>query len=538
MIIDKIKVKNYKIFKEKIIPLNENMNIFVGENDAGKSTILEIINLITTGKINGYFIDRQITVNFFNYEVRKNYIEKITAGEYVELPEIMIEAYCKKEDNSDFKGTNNTLGEECPGIAFYYRFDQDNSDIYKKKLKEGKILDIPLEFYKIEFIGFHGSSVTSKYLPFKVAAIDASKRDYNNLLNRFVSENMEQFLSDEDKVMLRSEYRKSIMSFNNLPNIKLLNSKLKENVKLNEKSISINLKDENVDNWKDDIEISVDNIPFDNIGFGSRNSMKIELALRNNKDTVSTLIIEEPENNLSYTNMAKLIFKIAEKNNDKQIFIATHSSYIANKLDLQNIHIVHNGDVNSLKNLDKDTTNYFKKLPGFDTLRVILANKVILVEGPADDLIIQRAYKDNYNKLPINDGIDVIAVNSLAFKRYCDIAILVNKEIIIVTDNDGNIDKNIKKKYDGYIEKSNIRICYEKDENLNTLEPSIIAANTINGKISEDFIEGISKNESMKGKTKEEIQDFMEQNKSEWSMRIFDYEKKIKYPQYILDAIK
>lgn len=45
------------------------------------------------------------------------------------------------------------------------------------------------------------------------------------------------------------------MSFNNVPNIQLLNSKLKENVKLNEKSISINLKDENVDNWKEDIEI-------------------------------------------------------------------------------------------------------------------------------------------------------------------------------------------------------------------------------------------------------------------------------------------
>ena len=231
------------------------------------------------------------------------------------------------------------------------------------------------------------------------------------------------------------------MNFNKMPNIQELNSKLKQNVKLNEKSISINLKEENVDNWKEDIEIAVDNIPFDNIGFGSRNSMKIELALKNNKDTVSTLIIEEPENNLSYTNMAKLISKI-EENKDKQIFIATHSSYIANKLDLQNIHIVHNGNVNSLQNLDDDTRNYFKKLPGFDTLRVILANKVILVEGPADDLIIQRVYKDKYNKLPINDGIDIIAVNALAFKRYCDIAILVNKNITIVTDNDGNINEN------------------------------------------------------------------------------------------------
>ncbi len=54
MVIDKIKVKNYKIFKEKIIYLNDNVNIFVGENDAGKSTILEIINLITIGKINDF----------------------------------------------------------------------------------------------------------------------------------------------------------------------------------------------------------------------------------------------------------------------------------------------------------------------------------------------------------------------------------------------------------------------------------------------------------------------------------------------------
>ena len=235
--------------------------------------------------------------------------------------------------------------------------------------------------------------------------------------------------------------------------------------------------------------------------------------------------------------MAKLISKI-EENKDKQIFIATHSSYIANKLDLQNIHIVHNGNVNSLQNLDDDTREYFKKLPGFDTLRVILANKVILVEGPADDLIIQRAYKDKYHKLPINDGIDIIAVNALAFKRYCDIAILVNKEITLVTDNDGNINENITQKYDKYIGKRNIRICYEKDETLNTLEPSILAANTINGEILDDFIDGISKNGSMKGKTREEIKNFMENNKTEWSMRIFDYEKNIRYPQYILDAIE
>lgn len=42
----------------------------------------------------------------------------------------------------------------------------------------------------------------------------------------------------------------------------------------------------------------------------------------------------------------------------------------------------------------------------------------------------------------------------------------------------------------------------------------------------------------MKGKSIEEIKAFMLKNKTEWSMRVFDYSENIKYPQYIMDAIK
>ena len=86
MIIEKIKVINYKIFKEKVIELNDNVNIFVGENDAGKSTILEIISLITSGKINGANIDRQITASlaFDSTSPYSNVYENSTIKEEVE----------------------------------------------------------------------------------------------------------------------------------------------------------------------------------------------------------------------------------------------------------------------------------------------------------------------------------------------------------------------------------------------------------------------------------------------------------------------
>lgn len=102
------------------------------------------------------------------------------------------------------------------------------------------------------------------------------------------------------------------------------------------------------------------------------------------------------------------------------------------------------------RNLPTETIRYFKKLPGYDTLRLVLAEKVVLVEGPTDDLIIQRAYKDKKGCLPSENGIDIITVDSLAFKRYCDIAIILKKKIAIVTDNDGNIQENIDGKYSDY----------------------------------------------------------------------------------------
>lgn len=188
--------------------------------------------------------------------------------------------------------------------------------------------------------------------------------------------------------------------------------------------------------------------------------------------------------------------------------------------------------------LPEDTKRYFKKLPGYDTLRVVLAEKVILVEGPTDELIIQRAYLDEYGKLPLEDGIDVIVVDSLAFKRYCDIAVLLKKKIIIVTDNDGDIQKNINDKYSEYLDKTNLVFIYEKNEMLNTIEPSVLEANCKNGKPTEIFKKVISKNGSMKNKNKQEVLSFMTNNKAEWAFRVLESEEKINYPEYIKDAVK
>ena len=46
MRIKELRIENYKIFKTINILFNDNVNIFVGENDSGKTTILEALSMV------------------------------------------------------------------------------------------------------------------------------------------------------------------------------------------------------------------------------------------------------------------------------------------------------------------------------------------------------------------------------------------------------------------------------------------------------------------------------------------------------------
>lgn len=127
--------------------------------------------------------------------------------------------------------------------------------------------------------------------------------------------------------------------------------------------------------------------------------------------------------------------------------ITTHSTYVLNKLGLDHLILLGAGDqFMRLSDLGKETREYFERLPGYDTLRMILAKRSILAEGPSDELIVQRAYKYLHGKLPIEDGIDVLCVRGLSFKRFLDIAKLLGTRTTVVTDNDGDYQAKVAAK--------------------------------------------------------------------------------------------
>ena len=161
MTINKLVIKNYKLIRDIVIPINPNINIFVGENDAGKSTILEALSILTTGKLNGYAFDRQIKANLFNSAVRQEYTAAIEAGQTPTPPRIIFEAYF--DGDADFKGSNNTLSEDTVGINITVKISDNNTPIYQKMLAEGDVKDIPVELYTVEYHFFSGAPVSFRY---------------------------------------------------------------------------------------------------------------------------------------------------------------------------------------------------------------------------------------------------------------------------------------------------------------------------------------------------------------------------------------
>lgn len=338
--ISKLKIINYKLFQNVIIEMNDTMNIFVGENDSGKTTILEALSMVLTGKIGGSNIANRVNLDWFNTNVRKGFIEAIKAGNTPALPTIEIEAYFSAPDKDEistkvYKGTNNSLHEDTEGVKVEILFDTQYSTVYKQLLSDGKIKDIPIEYYKVNFRSFAIPEYYAQTTAKKVACIDTTKRDYGPVLSRFVSGSINEYLTEEDMTELRHAYRANRHEFTDNQAVKRLNEKLQQSHSFDGKVITLNLRESGIDEWKGDMSISLDGIPLENSGLGTQNMFKSEIFLLQNSD-VDILIIEEPENNLSYANMSVLISKLSESK-EKQLFISTHSSFVANKLGLHDV---------------------------------------------------------------------------------------------------------------------------------------------------------------------------------------------------------
>lgn len=550
--IDVIYIKNFKCFEEIFeLKLNAGPNIIVGDNEQGKSTILEAVHLALTGFFRGKSIRNNLNQYMFNNEAVNNYLWSIKNKQPLPAPEILIEVYFKDDSFPETEGDNFVFNNEKSKAAGIY-MKIALSELYKEeyelfieeamKSEEEEIYGLPIEYYDVTWRSFARKPMTGRSIPIRSALIDVGFSKFQNGSDMYISKIIKDILEPNELVGISQAFRKTNESFSNDKSMVEVNNKLSSLDTFTGKNISLSIDSGLRSTWQGSLITQLDDTPFDYAGKGAQAIIKTELALSSKvAEKASVILLEEPESHISHTRLNNLLSKINEKNKDKQFLITTHSSFVSNKLGLDNLILLDNKKTSTFLNLSETTQSFFQKVAGYDTLRMILCKKAILVEGDSDELVVQKAYLDMHGKLPIEDDVEVISVGT-SFLRFLEIAEEIDSIVAVITDNDGSIEA-IESKYSDYLnenQKDNITICYDKHEysgdliigknsyNYNTLEPLMLCENGLTN-LNTIFGTGYD--------NEDKLRKYMKLNKTECALKLFETNEEIIYPEYIVRGI-
>ena len=533
MIIEKLLIRNYKSFDgDFMLELNPSFNVIVGDNECGKSTILEAIHLGLTGQLNGRNLNYELTPHLFNKAVVERYVQEVKTNKTAVLPEIVIEVYLAPDASlAEYMGSNNSLKDPVPGFRLEVRFRLEFSLEYGHYVNQAHdIRTVPVEYYESKLVSFAGQPVF-RGLGSEVTFIDTAAARAANGTDLYIARIVKEFLTEKQRAELAINHRKLKEQFSDEPSVKAINEELqKQQGNITDKILALSLDASARTNWETVLAAYLDDIPFHQIGKGEQNSVKIKLALeRKSAHTASIILLEEPENHLSYARMNVLLDQINARCTDKQLIAVTHSSFVLNKLGLDKLILLTAAKrTMSLKDLSASTFSYFKKLSGYDTLRIVLADKPILVEGPSDELILLKVFaQQNDGKHPSSAGFDIISGAGLAAARYLEVAKLLGKSITVVRDNDGKNRSSLESRYAEVLGSS--RVLFDDDTNCRTLEPQLVKS------VGRDKLNKLFEVEFS---SDDELSQWMKGQKTNCALKIFESSDTLTFPQYLIDAFK
>ena len=528
----RIVLHNYRVFENFSLDLEPGLNILVGDNDCGKSTILEAVQLALTGRLGERWLGTALSPYLFNQRAVTDYVSKIRAGDNAQPPELIVDLFIDPtlSDVAALRGTNNLRREDAPGLRVRASFNPAYNAEYLSFISNpADVAAVPTEYYQVEWLSFGANAVTARSIPASLSRIDASAIRLQSGADYYLQQIIQEQLPATERAELARAYRTLRETFAANESIQRINSNLAAaESDLTDRRLSLSIDISSKTAWESSLVPHLDELPFQFIGNGSQSSLKILLALNRSVDDAHVVLVEEPENHLSPASLNALIKRVADRCEGKQVLVSTHSSYVLNKLGLDRLVLLHGQASTRLSSLPPDTLSYFKKLSGYDTLRLVLAKRVVLVEGPSDELLVQRAFRDTYGCLPLEAGVDVINARGLSFKRFLDIAKPLGVRVSVMTDNDGRTPAEVVAGYDAFLAGSLISVHTGELEAGVTLEPQVIAANGrehMNHVLRAAF------------SSNEELETYMSKNKTEWALSVFDSPERVTMPSYVLEAI-
>ncbi|WP_440714241.1 ATP-dependent nuclease [Gordonia sp. FQ] len=530
--IEKIRISGYRKFKNVTIEPHEQFNLLVGDNEAGKSTILEALTLALTGRINGRHAAEELNPYWFNQDVVAAFFADRANGRPVAPPEITIELFLADRDDLQrkFFGAHNTdvPTRDCPGVTLKIIPNPEYGEEMEEHFKSDSSI-LPVEYYLIDWRTFGDHPLVAKPKELAVAVIDSRTIRSTSGVDFHLRQMLHDHLDASEKAKVSLAFRK-VKEQMTTEHLSEVNEKVEKlDGALDGRSLSLAMDQSVRGSWDANVVPHVAEIPFSMAGQGQQAAVKISLALGQKASAARVVMVEEPENHLSHTGLNKLLRQIEDLLGDEQqLFVTTHNSYVLNRLGLDNLVFVCDGQTSSFTEISHGTVNYFKKLPGYDTLRMVLADRFVLVEGPSDEILFELFYSKSKGKRPIQDGIDIISMRGLALARCLELARALGKTCAVLRDNDGIDPVEIVAGLSSLVESGKREVFIGSVADGKTLEPQVLTANTDDALMRRAL--GVT--------DRANLETWMTNNKTEAALRLAETTESIQAPTYFAEAIE
>lgn len=422
MFLEKVEYWDFRKYKSNddapglIVKLQKGMNLIVGENDAGKTAIIDGIKLLLGTLSDDY--DRILETDFYTHDGKTFSEELKIVGYFTDLSDEEGAKFLEwisftQDAKPSLKVTLKVTKKRNPnGNEYFDRkiYGGDNNSetvidsearqllraIYLRPLRDAQRELRPGPYSRL-------SNILSAH-----PQIGASgKQELLSIIEGANEEVKEFFTKDEHNVVQSiMEHLKTFYDKNDIEKSK----------------VAFNVSEANIYSILSRLSLDTESV---NLGLGNSNLLYIavELLLMPNNDNYvgpRIALIEEIEAHLHTQAQIRLIKHMA-KNVSTQFILTTHSTNLASSINPKNLILLHNNQAFSMAEseteLEKEDYEFLERFLDATKSNLFFAKGLIFVEGDAENLLLP-AFADLIG-YPLHEyGISIVNIGNTAFERY------------------------------------------------------------------------------------------------------------------------
>lgn len=458
MWISKLTMKNFRKVhhdKEVSISFKEGLNVLVGENNIGKTTIIDALSLcLSYGSIErGVWVKRE---DFNN----------------IEFPiEITIEFNgLKPQHEAAFLSALVIRDAEYDNqLRFTFLFELKDEKI-QPQITCGELSSTSSPYDLLKYLRvIHLQALRDVNLEFQPG--------YKSRITKIIKkefpdhESFEEIFKNANKKALEHQGEKNpvvVLEAQTNKNIEKLSLGVDNNkIKLDfvEQEFTKILTNITMRTANKGLDIKTNGLGYNNLIYISTILTELKVEEKYESHIFTCLLIEEPEAHLHPQLQALLLEFLQAEYKTMQVILTSHSPTLAASVNVDNLAVLaRSGDVMKsvlMKNTALENKNrvFLKRYLDVTKSQAFFARKIIFVEGITEAMLIKAFWNYLFNDIGMKfdrQGIEIVNIQGVAFKPYVDLIKTVFKETdvksVLITDDDrgtGNsCPKNMRFKID------------------------------------------------------------------------------------------